>query len=110
MKPKPGDTVMLTEVPQGMLDDLPADDQQAINEVVGNRKTRLRGKRCQEDINNYWMGHQPETMSEFYSRLDEDLTTRLREAEIVGVGFEVPAPSAPRNVEELELELELQEQ
>ena len=110
MKPKPGDTVMLTEVPQGMLDDLPADDQQAINEVVGNRKTWLRGKRCQEDINNYWMGYQPEAMSELYSRLDEDLTTRLREAEIVGVGFEVPAPSAPRNVEELELELELQEQ
>src|SRR5208283_2502794 len=53
------------------------------------RKTWLRGKRCQEDINNYWMGHQPETMSELYSRLDEDLTTRLREAEIVGVGFEV---------------------
>ena len=49
-------------------------------------------------------------MSEPYSRLDEDLTTRLREAEIVGVGFEVPAPSAPRNVEELGLELELQAQ
>jgi hypothetical protein len=64
----------------------------------------------EEDINNYWMGHQPETMSELYSRLDEDLTTRLREAEIVGVGFEVPAPSAPRNVEELGLELELQAQ
>ena len=39
------------------------------------RKTWLRGKRCQEDINNYWMGHQPETMSELYSRLDEDLKT-----------------------------------
>jgi integrase len=74
------------------------------------RKTWLRGKRCQEDINNYWMGHQPETMSELYSRLDEDLTTRLREAEIVGVGFDVPAPSAPRNVEELDLEIELQRQ
>jgi hypothetical protein len=74
------------------------------------RKTWLRGKRCQEDINNYWMGHQPETMSQLYSRLDEDLATRLREAEIVGVGFDVPAPRAPRNVEKLELELELQEQ
>jgi hypothetical protein len=49
-------------------------------------------------------------MSELYSRLDEDLTTRLQEAEIVGVGFDVPAPSAPRNVKELELEIELQEQ
>jgi hypothetical protein len=26
------------------------------------RKTWLRGKRCQEDINNFWMGHQPKTM------------------------------------------------
>ncbi len=51
---------------------------------------------CREDINNYWMGHQPETMSELYSRFDEDLTSRLREAEIVGIGFEVPTPSAPR--------------
>ena len=30
------------------------------------RKTWLRGERCQEDINNFWMGHQPETMSELY--------------------------------------------
>ena len=49
-------------------------------------------------------------MSELYSRLDEDLTTRLREADIVGVGFDVPAPSAPRNVEELKLEIALQAQ
>jgi len=35
VKPKPGDTVVLIEVPPGMLDDLPPEDQQAINEVVG---------------------------------------------------------------------------
>jgi hypothetical protein len=35
IKPKPGDTVVLIEVPPGMLDDLPPEDQQAINEVVG---------------------------------------------------------------------------
>jgi hypothetical protein len=34
-KPKPGDSVILTEVPPGMLDDLPIEDQQAISEVVG---------------------------------------------------------------------------
>jgi hypothetical protein len=34
-KPKPGDTVVLTEVPQGLLDDLPSEDQQAIREIVG---------------------------------------------------------------------------
>lgn len=35
MKPKPGDRVALTKVPPGFLDDLPEEDQQAINEVVG---------------------------------------------------------------------------
>jgi integrase len=59
------------------------------------RKTWLRGKRCQEDINNFWMGHKPQTMSELYSRMDEELEQRLQEAEIVGVGFDVPAYAAP---------------
>ena len=35
VKPKPGDMVLVTEVPPGMLDDLPSDDQQAITAVVG---------------------------------------------------------------------------
>jgi len=77
------------------------------------RKTWLRGERCQEDINNFWMGHQPETMSELYSRMEFELVRRLDEAERVGVGFTVPtvevAPSAPRISEEVELELALQE-
>jgi integrase len=60
------------------------------------RKTWLRGKRCQEDINNFWMGHKPKTMSELYSRMDEELELRLQEAEIVGVGFEIPAYVAPK--------------
>jgi integrase len=76
------------------------------------RKTWLRGERCQEDINNFWMGHQPETMSELYSRMEFELERRLDEAERVGVGFAVPtfevAPSAPRISEEVELELVLQ--
>ena len=76
------------------------------------RKTWLRGERCQEDINNFWMGHQPETMSELNSRMEFELDRRLEEAEKIGVGFTVPsveiasiAPSAPRNGQELELEL-----
>jgi integrase len=64
------------------------------------RKTWLRGERCQEDINNFWMGHQPETMSELYSRMEFELERRLVEAENIGVGFTVPtpeiAPSAPK--------------
>ena len=59
------------------------------------RKTWLGGKRCQEDINNFWMGHKPQTMSELYSRMDEELEQRLQEAEVVGVGFDVPAYAAP---------------
>ena len=78
------------------------------------RKTWLRGERCQEDINNFWMGHQPETMSELYSRMEFELERRLDEAEKIGVGFIVPAvevaPSAPRSWEEVELELAVQEQ
>jgi len=64
------------------------------------RKTWLRGKRCQEDINNFWMGHKPKTMSELYSRMDEELEQRLEEAEIVGVGFDVPAYVAPKSSKE----------
>jgi hypothetical protein len=35
MESKSGGSVVLTEVPPGMLDDLPLEDQQAILEVVG---------------------------------------------------------------------------
>ena len=59
------------------------------------RKTWLRGRRCQEDINNFWMGHKPKTMSELYSRMDAELEQRLEEVESVGVGFEIPGYVAP---------------
>ena len=75
------------------------------------RKTWLRGKLAQEDINNFWMGHKPRTMSELYSRLDEELELRLAEAETMGVGFEIPiAPRCSETPEELELEFALQPQ
>jgi len=60
------------------------------------RKTWLRGKRCQEDINNFWLAHKPKTMSELYSHLYEELELRLAEAEQVGTGFDVPAPSCSK--------------
>jgi hypothetical protein len=34
-KPNPGETVVLTEIPSGFLDDLPTEDQQAVKEVLG---------------------------------------------------------------------------
>ena len=63
------------------------------------RKTWLRGNRCLEDINNYWMVHKPKTMSELYSHLHEELEMRLAEAGRVGCGFVIPkyiAPNAPK--------------
>ena len=74
------------------------------------RKTWMRGKRVQEDINNFWMGHKPKAMSELYSRLDEELELRLAEADAMGIGFKIPiAPKCSETSERLELELELQE-
>jgi len=55
------------------------------------RKTWLRGQRCLEDINNFWMAHRPQTMSELYSHLHEELQLRLDEAQRVGYGFALPA-------------------
>jgi integrase len=72
------------------------------------RKTWLRGKRCQEDINNFWMGHKPRTMSELYSHLYEEAELRLEEAAQVGFGFTIPAYAAPKCskvLEEVEVEV-----
>jgi integrase len=64
------------------------------------RKTWLRGVRCLEDLNNFWMAHKPQTMSELYSHLHEELELRLEEVERVGYGFNLPkdfvAPNAPK--------------
>jgi len=66
------------------------------------RKTWLRGRRCLEDINNFWMAHKPQTMSELYSHLHEELEMRLNETERVGYGFDLPktvvAPNAPKKI------------
>jgi hypothetical protein len=62
------------------------------------RETRLGGERCQPDINVFWMGHQPETMSELYSQLFEEVEKWLAEAEreAVAVAFDIPAHSGPQ--------------
>ncbi len=76
------------------------------------RKTWLRGRRCLEDINTFRMAHKPQTMSELYSHLHEELEMRLAEVERVDYGFNLPkatsgefgnkglvalvAPNAPR--------------
>ena len=42
------------------------------------RKTWLRRRRCLEDINNFWLAHRPQTMSELYSHLHEELDCDLK--------------------------------
>jgi integrase len=76
------------------------------------RKTWLRGQRCLEDLNNFWMAHKPQTMSELYSHLHEELDMRLAEAERVGFGFELSEPPAvavvpivPKKQEQKEVEV-----
>jgi len=55
------------------------------------------------------MAHRPQTMSELYSHLHEELQLRLDEAERVGYGFDLPAsvvaPNAPGNLEESVIEI-----
>jgi len=65
------------------------------------RKTWLRGQRCLEDLNNFWMAHKPKTMSELYSHLHEELQLRLDEATRVGYGFPLPVLSVVPNVPKL---------
>jgi len=54
------------------------------------RKTWLRGARCLEDLNNFWLA---QSMSEVYSHLHEELELRLEEAKRVGYGFVLPEAS-----------------
>ena len=72
------------------------------------RKTWLRGARCLEDINNFWMAHRPQTMSELYSHLHEELDMRLEETERVGYGFDLPNPVAAPNAPGISAESEVE--
>jgi len=71
-----------------------------MNPTPSSLKTWLRGARCLEDLNNFWMAHKPQPVSGLYSHLHEELEMRLEEAERVGYGFELPktvvAPNAPK--------------
>jgi hypothetical protein len=53
-------------------------------------RTWLRGQRCLEDINNFWMAQRPQPCPNFTLTLHEELQLRLDEAERVGYGFALP--------------------
>lgn len=55
------------------------------------RQTHLSKMNCNHDVNLFWMGHKPQDMSGLYSKLKDEVETRLEEANRVGTGFELPA-------------------
>ena len=46
-----------------------------------NSWLRAPAQRCQEDLRKFWLAHKPKEMGELYSALQEDLPTRLAEAD-----------------------------
>ena len=71
------------------------------------RVTHLRKNRAPEDLIRFWMGHANRSISDSYSKVNEDVNFRLRVSEEIGLGFEIPsekpngAPNAPKVVEEV---------
>jgi integrase len=72
------------------------------------RTTWLRKQRAPEDLIRFWLGHAKESVTDGYSKLDNDVEFRLEVAEQVGAGFEVPAsmrPVRPRKTVEKGIEV-----
>jgi integrase len=67
------------------------------------RTTWLRKQRAPEDLIKFWLGHTEQSVTDGYSKLDEDVHFRKQVAEEIGAGFVVPvfeknpiAPKAPK--------------
>jgi len=54
------------------------------------RNTWLRKNRVHDDLIQFWLGHSPKTMTEFYSKLKEDVEFRKKMTTEVGLGFSLP--------------------
>jgi integrase len=53
------------------------------------RLTWLRKSGAPKDLERFWMGHAPEEVGDFYSKLKEDVAFRQEWAERIGLGFEL---------------------
>jgi integrase len=62
------------------------------------RKTWLRGRRCQEDINNFWMGHKPQRCPNFIRAWTRSLNSALmkRRSSELDSTCRLVAPHAPK--------------
>jgi integrase len=61
------------------------------------RTTQLRKNRTPEDLLRFWIGHADKTITDTYSKVQEDTPFRLEVAEKVGLGFVLENPIV-RNV------------
>ena len=57
------------------------------------RITHIKKSECPEFLQHFWSGHAQTHVSERYTKLLQDRDYRLRWAEKVGLGFELPARS-----------------
>jgi integrase len=55
------------------------------------RTTCLRKQHAPEDLIRFWLGHANKSVTDVYSKLDEDVAFRKQVTEQVGIGFELPA-------------------
>ncbi len=53
------------------------------------RITHLRAASAPEDLLQFWVGHAPETITDRYSKLAQDVGFRKEWAEKIGVGFKL---------------------
>ena len=54
------------------------------------RTTWLRKNRAPEDLIRFWLGHANKSVTDGYSKLDEDVEYRKEVAEKVGLSFVIP--------------------
>jgi hypothetical protein len=66
------------------------------------RTTLLRKQRAPEDPIKFWLGHAEQSVTDGYSKLDEDLDFRKKVSEEIGTGFVildfVEKPMRPRDL------------
>jgi integrase len=53
------------------------------------RVTHLRKNMVPEDLIKFWIGHAPQTVTDVYSKVKNDVQFRRGVAEKVGLGFEL---------------------
>jgi integrase len=58
------------------------------------RATWLRKSRAPEDLIRFWLGHANKSVTDGYSKLDEDVEYRREVSEKVGLGFKIPTGPA----------------